>query len=504
MTTRILLVLLGLGLALSPTTIASNTFQVPHRWGQNQHRIMVQAEANFQSVQKYLSWLRQNDYDVAGVLWKQAQIEVITDDAGLEKLTQYRMNYQVIKTKKMGQVDVSDSRAQKTQNNRAGTTEGIDKRYLDPQKVEAKLKQIATQFPQFTRLEQIGTSNQGRAIWALLLSTTPQKNDPNYYNKPTVLFDGMHHAREIMTTEIVMDIADVVLTMKRANSPWNQLIDNWNIWLVPMLNVDGNNIVWSQDNWWRKNARANDSKVFGVDINRNYPFKWKACNGSSGSPSSDSYRGDNPGSEPETQALAKLGYMANPTGYLSYHSYSELVLYPFGCNGSLTAENVLHQKVGNELAKMLPTDDNRGTYTPGSPWQILYSVDGDSMSFMHSEFGALSFTFEVNQSFQPGYETREPTLIKHRKAWAYFIQRMNQNLFSLKVTVGNQPVDAIIGISTINKIQGEKPFRTNANGSFFKVLDPGIYTITVQLKDGRRQQIQVEMKGTPQAQLIQF
>lgn len=453
-------------------------------------QVYVQSQANFQTIRNYLGWLKQNDYDIAGVKWQQGIIEVITDQAGLDRMTQYRIPFQVARSHTPG-VDAINK---------------IDPRYLNPQKVEEKLKKINAQFPNATRLEQIGTSNQGRAIWALLISKNPKRNDPAFFTKPTLVLDGMHHAREIMTSEIVMDVADTILSMKRTNSPWNQLIESWNVWIVPMLNVDGNNIVWTKDNMWRKNARGNGNSVFGVDLNRNYSFGWNTCNGSSGNTSSDTYRGPSAASEPETQALMKLGAMTFPTASLSYHSYSELVLIPYGCQGAFTGENALHQKVGGELAKMLPSDSNKGTYTAGTPWQLLYSVDGDSMSYMHSQFGALTFTFEVNQTFQPEYSVREPTLLKHRKAWAYFIQRMSQNMLSLKVVAGArfQPLEAVITISGIVKTKGEKPMKTNAAGNFFKVLDPGLYTVNVQLADGRSKQVQVQMAGAPQSQVISF
>ncbi|MCB0369798.1 MAG: hypothetical protein KDD45_10260 [Bdellovibrionales bacterium] len=490
MTKRILFLLFTLGIAFSPLTTASNSFRPPINWNQAEYRIIVNAPLNYKAVRQHLSWLRQNDYDIAGINWQTGQIEVITNEQGLERIKQYRISYTILKSKKVGQED----------------TEKLDQRYLNPQKVEEKLKLLSQKYPQYTRLEQIGTSNEGRAIWALLLSTTPKKGDSNYYNKPTIIFDGMHHAREVMSSEVVMDVADVVLGLKRSATPWNQIMDGWNIWIVPMLNVDGNNIVWTQDKWWRKNARGDGKKVYGVDINRNYPFLWNTCGGSSGSKSSQTYRGDKAGSEPETQALAKLGYEAFPTASLSYHSYSELVLYPYGCDGSLTSESALFQKIANELASHLPKDNGRGNYAAGSPWQLLYSVDGDSMSFMHSEFGALAFTFEVNQSFQPDYELRAPTLLKHRDAWSFFLQRSSQNMLSLKVTAGRRSVAnaATVAISTISNKLGEKPFHTNPGGNFFKVLDPGAYNVTVTLADGRSKSFQIQMQGQPQAQIVEF
>lgn len=437
----------------------------------------------------YVGWLQQHDFDVAGFSWRKKQIEVITDSEGIKKLEAAKWRGQIIAEQGPGKK----------------TEAPLDPRYLNPEKVQAKLKAINAQFPLQTRLEQIGTSLTGRPIWALLISSTPNPQTAEYYQKPSLILDGMHHAREVMTSEVVMDVADTLLNPQVRRDPrWSNLINNWNIWIVPMLNVDGNNIVWTQDNWWRKNARGEGSNVYGVDLNRNYAFKWNACNGSSGSPGSETYRGASSASEPETQALMNLAQAVIPTGSLSYHSYSELVIYPYGCKGVFTGENALLSKVGNELAQMLPTDSNDGYYTPGTPWQLLYSVDGDSSGYMFGEFGALSFTFEVNQEFQPKYELREPTLLKHRKAWAYFLNRMNQNLLTVKVVDGKtgQPAQAQLTIANIILNQGEKPYRTNFGGYYFKVLDPGKYTFGVVLKDGRKSQFEVEMKGAPVQHVI--
>lgn len=477
---------------LTLTTFAMAQFvsPAPESINRNRYQVMVQGAPNMQGMRSYLEWLKSNDFDIAGVKWNEAKIEIITDDEGINKLTQYRIPHQVMARKSPGR----------------DMTPMIDNRYLNPEKVEQKLKQLNAQFPNDTKLEKIGVSNQGRPIWALLISKDISKNDGSFYTRPTLIVDGMHHAREIMTSEIVVDAADAILNTKRIISPWNQLLDSWNIWLVPMMNVDGNNIVWTSDNWWRKNGRADGSKVFGVDLNRNYAYMWSGCNGSSGSKSSETYRGDKAASEPETQAIMKLGYQAQPTAYLSYHSYSELILYPYGCQGALTAEDRLHATTAQELSKLLPTDNSRGFYTPGTPWNILYSVDGDSMGFMHAEFGALSYTFEVNQSFQPPYELREPTVQKHRKAWSYLIQKMTQNMLSLKVVSQQrfQPLAATISISGIIKTKGEKPFVTNAGGNFFKVMEPGLYNVKIQLADGRAQEVKVNMSGQPVSQVISF
>lgn len=484
--TSLLLVVLTVA-AFSTTATSSLLNLVTNRTEDIRYIIKVDVKSPFEMV-RYTSWLEQNNFDVAGYSWRKGEIEVITDQVGVQKLKQNNFSGMAVDSAHF----------------EMGAT-AIDGRYLDPNKVEQKMRELVTRYPQLARMEQIGTSLQGRAIWALLVSTTPSAGDAEYLKKPSIIFDGMHHAREIMTSEVVMDVAEHSLDLIERNMDAGSLLAQWNIWVVPMLNVDGNNIVWTQKNMWRKNARSEGSNTFGVDINRNYSFNWNRCNGASNAKSNDSYRGTAAGSEPETQALMSLGQKVQPTGYLSYHSYSELVLYPYGCRGVLTGENALVSAVANELAQMLPGDSNRGNYTAGAPWQLLYAVDGDSMSYMFGEFGALSITFEVNQTFQPRYELKEPTVQKHRRAWKYFIYRMQENMLTLNVidSATGLGLPAQIGISNIQMVQGEKPFRTNASGYYFKVLNAGDYTITVQLADGRSQSVQVKMNG-PQSATVRF
>lgn len=471
-------------LAITFTTSATSTHLDLSTSSEIRYVLKVPAESAI-DMGRYSKWLVSNGYDVAGYSWRNGEIEVITDLAGIQRLKEQNFEGFAIDTHEADML-------------------AIDSRYLNPNKVEQKLKDLHAQYPQFTHLEQVGTSVQGRAIWALLVSTTPQINSAEYLAKPSIIFDGMHHAREIMTSEVVMDVAEHALDILANNGDQAALLGRWNMWVLPMLNVDGNNIVWTQSNMWRKNARAENGRTHGVDINRNYPFNWNKCNGASNSKNNDAYRGPSAASEPETQAMMKLGEMVRPTGSLSYHSYSELILYPYGCNGVLTGDNALVAQVAAELADLLPRDRGTGKYDPGTPWQLLYDVDGDSMSYFHGEFGALALTFEINQTFQPSYDLKAATVAKHRRAWTHFISRMDRNLLTLKVMDARtgSPAAATIGISGIDLLQGEKPFRTNGAGVFFKVLNPGSYTLTVQLSDGRQQTLMFRMNGEPQTQEI--
>ena len=120
----------------------------------------------------------------------------------------------------------------------------------------------------------------------------------------------MHHAREIMTVEMCLYFARYLCENYGTDPVATFLVDNRQIWFVPIVNPDG--FVYNEDNdpdgggMWRKNRRPGGGGCYGVDNNRNYPYMWVG-DGSSGNPCDDDYRGPSAGSEPENQALMQPG-----------------------------------------------------------------------------------------------------------------------------------------------------------------------------------------------------
>lgn len=442
-------------------------------------------QKSHQNVRKIAGWLQQNEFDIAGVNLDEGKIEVITNDEGLKQLEARGLRG---KTQQILVAGLKQSQ--------------VDSRYYSPEKIEQKLKELNTQFPRLTQLLTIGKSLQGRPIYAIVISTTPNVDSPEFHQKPTVLFDAMHHAREIMTPEVAMDIAEsLIKDSRKAPGRARETLTAMNVVVVPMLNVDGNSIVWASDNMWRKNARKENNNTFGVDINRNYPYRFSGCNGSSGSRGAQDYRGASGGSEPETQALMALAEKVRPMGSISYHSFSELVLYPFGCQGDYSGEKELIAKLGKEMADKLPTDSplRSSHYRAGTAWEILYGVDGDSMSYMHAAHGAVAYVFEINQEFQPPYSLRDQTVRNQRAAWRHFLDQTQQHLLTIQVRdAQDRPVDAALNIVQVPHVKGERDFKTNMAGNYFKMLYPGVYTIETKSRFGKRASVQVNMTGQPQ------
>ncbi|MCM2282874.1 MAG: hypothetical protein NDI61_13625 [Bdellovibrionaceae bacterium] len=437
--------------------------------------LQKQPSAKVRAVARGLSAL---GYDIAGIDFPNRSIEVILSEPQAERLRQkYRLHL----------MKMADSAV------------APDSRYLSPEKVEAKLRELAARYPRFAQLHEIGRTTENRSILALEIST------PDPVLKPTVLFDGMHHAREIMTPEIVVDIAESLLQSTqygrrirkgRAMLDW---LSRVRVWVVPQVNPDGNHIVWTSDPWWRKNAWRESSEIAGIDLNRNYAFQWGSCQGSSDDPASGAFRGRRAASEPETQAIVKLAEKIRPIGYLTYHSHGEYVLAPYGCQNQFTAEHELLAQIGQPLAESLPRDQAPGHYAFGTGWQLLYPTDGTSKDYIYASFGAPSFTIEVNTDFQPDYAVREPTLRKHRVGWALFIDLLMKNLLTVRVKDANgRPLQARVEFSSITHKAGERVLTTDETGVLFKVLAPGQTLVRITDVAGRTRERALTMSGAPQ------
>lgn len=298
-----------------------------------------------------------------------------------------------------------------------------DSAYQTPAKVEAALLKAENDYPHLVTVEKFGNTVQGLPMYVARITA---KMVFNPEGKKSILFDCMHHAREVMTSEVGLDIVDY-LTKNYATDPKVQnWVNNYDIWVVPMVNPDGNNQVWKSDAMWRKNMQGG----YGVDVNRNYPAAWNTCNGSSGNKSSETYRGPSAGSEPETQALMALATRVRPKFNISYHSFSEIVIFPYGCSPKKipSPDRAIYEGYARDLAKRLVRDSGTGSYTAGTSYELLYNVDGGSIDWMYDHEKIMSFVVEMNGDslgFQPSYsQWRKKTVERQRAGWQYLLDQM--------------------------------------------------------------------------------
>lgn len=424
-----------IGLALSTSLVHAHTSEIQD--GQI---------VRFKLTEKVKRFLKQNEMDVTGINYKTGDIEALLSPSELKLIEGLgtEINFSFPQT----------------------LLAGPDKEYKSPDEIADFIQEMSGRYPEITSVKSIGKSLEGRDIWAIKISDNAKLDE----KEPTILVNGMHHAREVMTPEITTDMIEYLLSNYGVDDEVTRWVDNTEIWVVPMFNVDGNNKVWEGSSMWRKNTRGG----FGVDINRNYPYGWDSCKGSSSNQGAQDYRGEAPASEPETQAMMNLVSEIKPVMNISYHSYSEIVIYPYGCRPNRTPAEEAVEQIGSEIGKLLD-------YKPGTAWELLYNADGGDIDWMYTAHQVIPFVVEVNstwQGFQPSYKKwRDKTVLRNRPGWMHLLRRLEGP--SIQGIVKNKALKEI-QISKAGESKVIQTYKVNPDGTFFIMLKPGSYDVRVE------------------------
>ncbi|XP_054087236.1 protein P200 isoform X2 [Zeugodacus cucurbitae] len=254
---------------------------------------------------------------------------------------------------------------------------------------------MAKTYPDICSVETIGYSLQKRPLKILKISNGNPGN-------PGVWIDGGMHAREWISPATVTYIANQLI------EDWENLPDymrNVNWYIHAVANPDGYEYTHTTDRLWRKNMRSHGRQCPGVDLNRNFGYKWGG-KGTSANPCSQTYRGSKAFSEPETFYISK--FISNqPRGtfqaYLSFHSYGQYILYPWGYDYHLTADKADLDRVARQAGTTI-TKKSGGKYTVGSSATTLYPAAGGSDDWAKGFAGIkYAYTIELGDTGRYGF-----------------------------------------------------------------------------------------------------
>jgi carboxypeptidase T len=229
--------------------------------------------------------------------------------------------------------------------------------------------------------------------------------------KPVLFINSAIHAREYTTAPLSLEFARWLVNGHGNNADATWILDHHEVHLMLHTNPDGRKRAETGLSW-RKNVNNNycaNSNTRGIDLNRNFSATWNSTGGvgSSGTACSLTYRGPSAGSEPETQAIESYirslwpdrrgpglndAAPADTSGvHLDIHSYSQLVLWPWGETNTPAPNSAALQAMGRRLAYF-------NGYTPQQSIG-LYPTDGTSDSPSYHELGVASFTIELGTAF---------------------------------------------------------------------------------------------------------
>jgi hypothetical protein len=349
---------------------------------------------------------------------------------------------------------------------------GQEGMYRSFDEMKTVFRNLASTYPTICRLESIGPTYQGRYLLGLKISDNPTVDE----DEPEVLLEAQHHAREWATPEAARYFADTLIRNYAGNSTFRNFVDNHELWVFPTVNADGYVYDYPGQQYWRKN-RQPFSSATGCDPNRDYNG---ACNGNRmddwGALVSGSRSSHQPGDETffgakgawgfEITALSEFFKTRTFLADVTLHSYSELVLWPFG-SGSVTPDNAYYSNLGQRIAAQMSALGG-GTYTPEQS-NSLYPTAGGSCDWMYGwahwigGFPCMSFTFELGTDFYQPTGDLDAIQRECFDGLFYLFSRADSIQLALEGAVPRPFVGAMDSSNTGNYIVHWTPVRPTQN-----------------------------------------
>jgi len=312
-----------------------------------------------------------------------------------------------------------------------------------------ELQNIVSTYPTITSLYNLGQSVQGRTIWGLKITDNPTMEE----DEPEVRICGVHHGNEYMGAELSLLLAQYLTQNYATNTTVTTLVDNREIWIIPMVNPDGREMS------TRYNAN-------GVDLNRDYGYMW---GGQSGSAS--------PFSQVETQVI-RANALENPFVLsLSYHTTEAVVNYIWNYKHERVPDNTLVEYLSNKYGS-----HNGYWVVEGYDW---YQTMGDTNDFSYGCRGDIDWTIETaNTNIPAVWEL-------HREAMFDIIKAADMGLRGIVTDAQTgQPLAATVWVE-----EAYWPcFADPLVGDYHKPLMPRSYHVTLRANGYQEQEFTVDVE----------
>jgi len=279
--------------------------------------------------------------------------------------------------------------------------------FLKPDELQREMAALTDRYPRWvSRPMRVGTSRQGRAIEIWCITANQQECSPGSSSLPTVFFTALVHAREPQTLACLLKVVSSVLEKATANDPLMlHMLSRRKMIIMPNANPDG--YAWNaasspngggmrRKNGLKTCTSSGSSANDGVDLNRNFGYKWAYDNiGSSSRGCSEEFRGAGPFSEPETSAIKLVAADHSPSAILHWHGWGNDLAFPYSYDWKAQL-GVDELSLFQEFAMEMTT---RNHYASGRAWESVgYTTNGEADDWGWGAERIASFTIEVGSS----------------------------------------------------------------------------------------------------------
>ena len=301
--------------------------------------------------------------------------------------------------------------------------------FHDYDSTTSELQQIASTYPEIANLYDLGESVEGRTIWGLKITNNPDIEE----FEPEVRICGAHHGDEYMSVELPLLLAWYLTENYTSNSTIKGLVDNHEIWIIPLVNPDG------REAGSRYNAN-------GIDLNRDYGFMWNVY--------AECF------TQPETQVIRENALDNNFVVSLSFHTAGDVVNYLWNYKGDPAVDHDLIDQLSEQYGS-----HNGYWVVEGYDW---YQTRGDTNDFSYGCRGDIDWTIETNNSNIPA------TWNQNQQAMIEIIEASDIGLTGIVTdNITGEPINATVWIE-----QAYWPCFTDPKiGDYHRLLLPGNYTV---------------------------
>jgi len=292
--------------------------------------------------------------------------------------------------------------------------------------VAAETAAVAAAHPDIATRFSIGTSYQGRQLWAMKISDNVNVDE----NEPEILFDGGHHADEHMGTEMTLRIMHWLVDGYGTDPRITNIVNTREIWIVFLVNPDGAeyDISGGRFHSWRKNRQPTPgSTSIGTDLNRNYSYRWGTPGNTSSNPAAGTYRGPAPFSTPEDRAMRDFIASRVVNGRqqiraaISFHESGRLVMWPYG----YTSTDVPSDMTVDDHAALIAIGKHMAATNGYKPEQAsdLYLDSGTSRDYLYGMYRTFAYTFELSIKAYPDDSMIASETGRNKEAVLYLMEQ---------------------------------------------------------------------------------
>ncbi|NGM82630.1 gamma-D-glutamyl-meso-diaminopimelate peptidase [Paenibacillus sp. 7124] len=304
--------------------------------------------------------------------------------------------------------------------------------------MQRDIEKFASAYPDLVSVQTLGQTAYGRQLWAVKLGR----------GESVLFLNGSHHAREWMTTALLMKMIDTYAqsyTLDKSIGPYKirEILNRVSIWIVPMVNPDGVTLSQQGTAGLPNNAAALLSRynrgsadftrwkanMQGLDLNRQYPANWSTMKNAVSYPNYQNYRGTKPVQAPEVKMMMDLTYKIDPDITISYHSSGEIIFWNYR---TLPVNLARDREIASSLARLTGYSLVRPEKNPSG---------GGYKDWYIQEFGRPGFTIEIGNYAGEGNvplsafgkiwnENRQVPLYTASQSYKLWLKRQNVQILN--------------------------------------------------------------------------